>query len=239
MAAGMARADIAGPGWSITDEGAVHVEWTDWNSFSAGYVYGPDEYSAYDQNGEENDPASVASYGMADAYSEENTYATDGTGVDGIQITANWDFSIWVPIYTGSDLDVQAPDLVQDVYLQITYWDDENDADWRQGWDLGVEAYGDGAVVQGAPVFQGETHDLDTGLITEAYSFTITDSADGADGFFVDFNGDPELSLEDNPAYVYSITADSISYAVPEPASVALLLLGGVMCRGLKRFRKS
>jgi|GEM_PF-2377460 len=225
MAAGIAQADIVGPGWEITDEGAVHVEWTDWQSFSAGYVYGPDEYSAYDQNGEENDPASVASGGMADAYSEGSTYSL---GDDGIQIEANWDFSIWVPTYAGL--------AVQDVYLQITYWDDPDNADWRQGWDLGVEAYGDGSTIQGAPVFQGEEYDTDTGLITEAYSFTITDSAEG---FFVDFNGDPELSSS-NPAQIYSITADSISYdVVPEPASVALLLLGGVMCRGIKRFRKS
>jgi len=168
MAAGIAQADIVGPGWEITDEGAVHVEWTDWQSFSAGYVYGPDEYSAYDQNGEENDPASVASDGMADAYSKGSTHSL---GVDGIQIEANWDFSIWVPTYAGLD--------VQDIYLQITYWDDPNDADWRQGWDLGVEAYGDGSTVQGAPLFQGEEYDTDTGLITEAYSFTIASSAEG------------------------------------------------------------
>jgi hypothetical protein len=218
MAAGMVQAGITGSDWSATDEGAVHAEWTDWTSFAAGMAYGADVYTAYDQNGDANDPASALA-DPADAYSAGSTYRLGGTGADGIQIEANWDFSIWVPTY--ADLEVQQ------VYLQITYWDDAGDADWRQGWDLGLEAAGSGSTVAGGAVFEGEDHDLIGGLITEAYSFTITGAS--AEGFFVDFNGDPSLSVA-NPGQIYSITADSLSYnVVPEPATMAGMLIGGVI----------
>jgi hypothetical protein len=225
LAAGIAGADIAGPDWATTDEGAVHVKWADWTSFNAGAVYGSDVYTAYDENGDANDPASAGTYGQADAYSYGNTFRIGGSGADGVQIEANWDFSIWVSTYSGFDL--------QQVYLQITYWDDEFDSDWRMGWDLGLTTVGTGSTLTGGAVFEGETHDTIEGLITEAYSFTI--SGVSADGFFVDFNSDPAMSVV-NPGQIYSITADSVSYnAVPEPATAMSLLLGGASLYFLRK----
>jgi hypothetical protein len=217
LAAGMTQADITGPDWETTDAGAVHVAWTNWTSFNSESSYGSDVYTAYDPNGIANDPDSALT-DPADAYSKGSTWRIGGTGADGIQIEANWDFSIWVPTY--ADLDVQQ------VYLQITYWDDINDADWRQGWDLGLEAVGTGSTIAGPAVLEGEDHDLIEGLITEAYSFTITGAS--ADGFFVDFNADPGLGVT-NPGQIYSITADSLSYAVPEPMTMVGMLIGGVI----------
>jgi hypothetical protein len=181
-------------------------------------------YTAYDQNGLANDPDSAGT-DPADAYSYGSTWKIDGTGADGVQIEANWDFSIWVPTYSGFDL--------QQVYLQITYWNDADDSSWRQGWDLGVETSGTGSTLAGGTIFEGEDHDLIEGLITEAYSFSIIGAS--ADGFFVDFNGDPALSAG-NPGQIYSIAVDSVSYdAVPEPATMTSLLLGGLILIVRKR----
>ncbi len=227
MMVGTACADIMGPGWSSTDAGAVHAEWTDWTQFHTGFAYGADQYTAYDAAGNANNPASVALHGAADASSHGETFKTAGTGADGIQIEANWDFSLWVPSFAGME--------VQDVYFQVTYWDDINDATWRQGWDFGATAYGSGSSLQGGLFFEGETHDVVNGLITEAYSFSMANSGEG---FFIDFSADAPLSVS-NPAYVHSIHVDGLSYdAVPEPSTVVCLLIGGVSFYVRKRVRE-
>ncbi len=224
LVAGMTQADMIGPDWETTDAGAVHVAWTNWTSFFASSLYGSDAYTAYDQNGLANNPASAGTH-PADAYSKGATFGLGGTGNDGIQIEANWDFSIWVPTYVGLD--------IQQVYLQVTYWDDATNANWRQGWELGLGVSGAGSTIAGRTIFAGETHDVDKGLITEAYSFTITGAS--AEGFFVDFNGAPTLNVT-NPGQIYAITADSLSYdAVPEPATMVSLLIGGLILIVRKR----
>ena len=212
-------ADVPGPGWEQTDPGTVHAEWTDWTQFNTGLPYGPDEWSAYDLDGNANDPAAFGTYGMPDALGIAQTHRTPGfppdpDGTDGVTIESNWDFSTWVPTFEDQD--------VLDVYLEVTYWDFPSDPEWRQGWDLSVEAFGPDAMVHAISEV-GEFHDTQNGLITEAYTFSITDSPEG---FFVDFNADPELSF-DNPAYLYALEIDGLSYnPVPEPGVLSCVLAG-------------
>ncbi len=220
------RAGISGPGWNTADEGAVHAEWTDWTQFNSGFVYGPDVWSAYDLSGNENDPAQ----GVADVLGGDNTAKIDGTGDYGIEISSNWDFSLWLPTYSGQD--------VLEVYLQVTYWDLPESPDWRQGWDFGVETVGEGAAIQGIHKVE-ESHDTDAGLITEAYLLAVTESPEGV---FVDFNTDPPMdSGVPDPengggaAWVNSIQVDGLSHnPIPEPSVLVSLLLAGA---GLLRRR--
>lgn len=220
-----AQAQVPGPGWSTSDPGAVHAEWFDWTAFDPGLPYVPDMWSATDTTGESVDPVSFGTLGGPDALGLEATYPEPyPVGTDGIAIEANYDFSTWMPTYAGQQ--------VMEGYVEITYWDDENDPDWRQGWDLAVSHSGDGGLVH-RPVLIGEEHDLNLGLITEAYTFAIEGSPSG---FFVDFAADPELS-PGNPAFVYAIGIDALSYNIPEPNVFCSLILGIALAAG-RRSRK-
>lgn len=212
------------PGWNRTEDGAVSADWYDWTQFNTGSIYGPDSYTAIHPDGLAINPASAVN-GTADVLGKSNTFKTGESGADGITVESNWDFSLWLSTYSGME--------VQDVHLQITYWDDIGDTSWRQGWDLGIQTYGgNNSSLLGGIQKVGEEHDIANGWITEAYAFTIQNSADGV---FVDFNANPALSVV-NMAQIYEIKVDSLSYnVVPEPATCGVFVLGGVLLLRVRR----
>lgn len=206
----------AGPGWAVTDSGAVQAQWTDWTAFQTGFAHAPDVWTAYDLNGDANDPAGDP----ADALGEFSTYPEPpsgaGIGEDGILIEDNYDFSLWVPTFAGQD--------VLEVEFQVTYWDDSLDDDWRQGWDFSVDIPEGETGTINPVLFIEEDHDIPNELITEVYGFSVSGSSPS--GVFIDFNADPALSVSE--AYVDSIVVDGISYnVIPEPSVLGLLVAGG------------
>lgn len=224
ITAGIVLADVSGPDWETTDEGAVHAEWMDWSAFTAGVYYGPDYYSSVNASGQLTETVYENTY--ADAYSEgASEYIYDSQdGSEWLQINSDWDFSLWVTTLGGFE--------VQEVYFTITYWDSLDDSDWRQSWDFGLSTVGEGSSVQANYTLVDESHDSDAGLITEAYAFTIADSAEG---IFIDFAG----NFGEEFGAITSITVDSVSYdAVPEPASAVSVLLGGAILLIRKRLEK-
>ena len=208
-----ARADVAGPAWNVADSGAVQAEWTDWSGFINGFSYSADTWEATDLAGNDNDPAIYAT-DPEDAFG--GNFSNYSVVDDALVISANNDFSLWVPTFAGQD--------VLEVEVQVAYLDDPADAGWRQGWDLSVDVPIGSTGVVGPVVFIEEDHDIPSEVITEVYGFTV--SGNSPSGVFIDFNADPILSTSE--AYVDRIQVDGISYNIPEPGVLSLLLIGGV-----------
>jgi hypothetical protein len=88
-----------------------------------------------------------------------------------------------------------------EVWVRISYWDAPGTPEWVQNWMLGVTLDSGSATT---PELMGRARSGE-GLITEAYTFTVTGDA-GAIG--LSFSADPTLSFL-NPAYVSEITVDT------------------------------
>jgi len=192
------------PDWdSGVDSGTVHMTWSadDWYQTTLSGYCQPRDYQFIDPMGGTLEPGSGdpdIELGPDAVFRYE---AADDTRC--VEITAPWSFSAWVPAYD----QVQAGlPLTREVWVQISYFDDPQDVSWRQGWRLDVDAQG--GRVSGMRTV-GEQHDPATGLITEAYTFTV--SGDSA-GCFVDFNADPDLG-SDQPAFVSAVTIDTLCYS--------------------------
>jgi len=216
--AGIAHGGIVRPDW-IGDHGSVQAKWSDsWVGFSmGGSVNAASSFSTVSPDGVPG--ASVPGSDAPDAVRGANTTFYADSPFNYLEITANWDLSFWVPSFSGFD--------VQEGWIEVSYYDDPGDPTWRQGWTFNVAPYNPGgsSALAGPPVLMGTDHDLDNGIITEAYAFTIVNSAKG---FFVDVEAQPVLSGA-NPAFLVEFSADTISLSpVPEPATFAMLAAGGL-----------
>jgi hypothetical protein len=194
------------PGWDyLTATGAVRVAWTtnDWYQFQSTNVCLPGMFLFRDPFGGSlepgsGDPEAVTANGLTH-YRYDAAPTNEYIVIEGAP-----DFSIRVPCYDSAQTGVA---MSQEVWLQVKYWDDPNNTEWVQGWELGVTAQGTGAGAT-TPLLMGRVHGAD-GLITEAFAFTVTGDASG---FTVGFAADPALSFL-NPAYVDEIVVDVQTHA--------------------------
>ena len=164
-AAGTAHATLT-PDWA-GDDGSVYAEWSTWSGFSIGSASsGADYFEVYDQTGAQL--SGIPGQDDPDAEALSIAYYSDSDGA-GLELLDNWDLSFWMPSFSGYS--------VQESVIQLTYWDDPDNAGWRAGIDLGVSLYGGGSLTGGL-VYLGEELDGE-GRITEAWGFTANNSADG------------------------------------------------------------
>ncbi|MDZ8118361.1 PEP-CTERM sorting domain-containing protein [Pontiella agarivorans] len=215
FAAGIAHAGPFSPDW-IDDSGSVYAEWSNWNYYNPGTVSAADEFGAYDyETGIRTD--TVGSFGEADILS--NAAGGPLSGHDYLDLWGTSDsLSFWMPTFSGFE--------TTEVVIQLSYWDDESDDSWRAGFDLmpQLSDTSEGHIVN---VTSDEYHDLNSELITEAWSFTVSGSTDG---FFADF------AYADDNTFIDSVSIDAVSYAVvPEPASVISMIFGGVILACTRR----
>lgn len=219
-ATSIANASLA-PSWA-GDHGSVYAEWSNWAGFSigGGTASDPDYFEVIDPSGSVR--ADVPGQDDADAEALAALYYNDSDG-SGLQITQNYDLSFWMPSFAGFN--------TQEAVIQLTYWDDQSDPDWRAGFDLGITLHGgSGSQVAGPITYLGEELD-GLGRITQAWGFTVNNSADG---FFVDIAAS-DASLVGG-LYLDSAAIDTISYdAVPEPASAVSMLVGGVILACMRK----
>ena len=191
------------PVWnSSVATGAVHIAWTtnDWYQLQNASTCLPGEFLFRDPFGGGIEPGNGAPEAATLGATRFVFDAADGTRCAAVE--ANADLSVWVPSYDASLADVQ---LTQDVWLQVSYWDIPGNPEWVQGFQLAVTTVGGSA---SAPLLAGRTHGAD-GLITEAYSFTVTNIVEG---FSVSFAANPALS-DLNPALVSEIVIDTLAHA--------------------------
>ena len=221
FAAGISQASLE-PTW-ISDHGSVYAKWDQWAAYSAGSSSAADYFEAIDYNGTDVSGSITA----ADVYSDYAFNDFDGEGYSWLELGATDDLSFWMPSFSGH--------TTQETVIQLTYWNNLDDSDWRADFDLSVSLYdesGDDSYIAGGLSYLGEEYDTETGLITEAWGFTAVNSADG---FFADFTYD-ETSLTDPGIFVESVTIDTISYeAIPEPAAAVSMLFGGVILTMVRR----
>lgn len=191
------------PDWA-GDSNTVHAEWDDMSMFDLnGGRVDAEVFTIVDGNGSvttdipgQGDIADLVS----DSYSTgayTNFYADPDSNY--LEITADWDVSIWTPSFSGEE--------TQEVWVQLTYF---GDTEFRQGWDVSATPYLEGGsnMIVGGVQHMGEEYDPLTTLVTEAYSFVIEGSGDGV---FIDLAGDPALTVG-NPAFLAGVEVDSISY---------------------------
>ncbi len=218
-ATSIANASLA-PSWA-GDDGSVYAEWSNWAGFGiGGTASNPDNFEVVAPDG--SGLAGVPGQDPADAQALAALYYTDADG-SGLQITQSWDLSFWMPSFSGFN--------TQESVIQLTYWDDQSDPEWRAGFDLGITLHGgSGSQVAGSVTYLGEELD-GNGRITEAWGFTVNNSADG---FFVDIAAAPASLV--GGLYLDSAAIDTISYdAVPEPASAVSMLVGGVILACMRK----
>ncbi len=226
LSAATGLADLS-PDWA-GDDNTVHAEFYNFTGMAlGGSTTAADVYTVKDHSG--NVLAGVPGQDAPDLTTLGNTaYYSDADG-DWLETTVDWDLSLWMPAISGYE--------TQEFRFQISYYDNPGNADWRQNYQLGVQPYRAGAgssLVVGGINSLGSEHDLVNGIITEAFSFTV---AEAADGVFIDLAASPSLSVI-NSSLITGVTVDSISYAaVPEPSSIALMFVGGACFRWFKRKR--
>jgi hypothetical protein len=226
LCAASAWADLS-PSWAGEDN-TVHAEFYGFNGIAfGGSSTAADVYTVKDYNG--NVLAGVPGQDAPDMTTLGSTVYWEDAGDRWLETTVDWDLSIWMPAISGYE--------TQAFQIQISYWDNQTNAAWRQNYQLGIQPYLSGAgssAVQGGVISLGSEHDVLSGIITEAFSFTVVNAADG---MFIDLAASPSLSVS-NPSLITGVTVDSISYAaIPEPSSIALMLVGGACFRWFKRKR--
>ncbi|MBC2594195.1 PEP-CTERM sorting domain-containing protein [Ruficoccus amylovorans] len=204
----------------IGGDNTVHAEFNYYSTFSSnGTATGADSYVVKDNDG------NVVSGGLAgldgpDIMSLNGKTQRFSDGSDHwLETTANWDLSIWMPGISGYE--------TQEFCVQISYFayfdGSSYDYAWRQNYDLGISTYNLDADT--ASSILGTIHsdsfvDTDNGIVTEVFTFTVGNAADGV---FIDIGATPGLSV-DNPSYITWIEIDSVSYdAVPEPSTYGML----------------
>jgi hypothetical protein len=210
------------PDWA-GDHGSVYAHWSSWLGMDmGGNTANPNDFKVVSLDG--MTLTAVPGQDNPDAQKSASVYGADLDGA-WLELIGNYDLSFWMPSFGGLNS--------QQGWIQLSYWNDETDPSWRAGFDLGIQLYGgSGSAMAGGLVFEGET--VVGGLITEAYSFAVNNSADG---FFVDVAGIPAFSA--GSVFLDSVTIDTISYeAIPEPTTGVIMLVGGaLMVRLRKRVR--
>ena len=187
--------------WDYTvATGAVHVAWTtnDWYQLQSFTNCLPGEFAYRDPFGVETEPGDGAPFAQTRGSASYRYDAADAARY--AVVGANADFSVRVPCYDAAAVGVP---MNEAVVVRVSYWDAPGNTGWVQGWTLAVTTEGGTAT---EPVLMGRTHGAD-GLITEAYSFAVTNAAGGIQ---VAFSADPALSGA-NPAYVSGVTVDTLA----------------------------
>lgn len=214
---GAANATID-PTWAGADA-SVYAQWDEWMGVNIGGLTAPPDYFEV-VSAEGSVLSDVAGQDQPDAMITDSIYGTDG-GDSWLELASNYDLSFWMPSFSGYG--------TQEGWIQLSYWDDELDPTWRAGFDLGITLSGGNGVMTSGLVFEGE--EVVDGLITEAYSFAVTGSADG---FFVDLAAD--ASSFESGLYLESASIDTLSYdAIPEPATGVLFLFGAALVRQARK----
>jgi hypothetical protein len=222
FAAGLTQAGPFDPTWA-GDDGTVYAEWSSWSHYSQGNISLADDFYAIDHSGSFHDFSGDSRPDLLSNYASKNS---DLSGNNWLQLGATDDLSFWMPTFSGFE--------TTEVVVQLSYWDDypnEGWEEWRAGFSLlpQLSDTSEGNIVFSESL--GIDHDTDSGLITEAWSFTVNGSTDG---FFADFMVD-QVSV-DNWTLVEAVSLDALSYdAIPEPASIISILFGGVILTFTRR----
>jgi hypothetical protein len=219
-AAGLAQAGFMDPTWA-GDDGTAYAVWDDWANFSPANASLADYTEAYDHDGTLMDyPGTDA----PDVFSQTAVNDYDLDGNSWLVLGDTDDLSFWMPTLNGYD--------TTEAVIQLTYWDDLDNAGWRPDLAL-FPQLSDASSGQLVTVdYLGENHDTDAGLITEAWGLT---AAGATDGFFFDFTVSQD-DLDLGGMFVEEVSVDAISYAaIPEPASIASILFGGVILTMYRR----
>lgn len=215
--AGLAQASQFTPSWT-NDNGSAYAEFYDWNSFATPSAVTANEFGAFDPS-TGTISSDINGMDRADVISS-GVYTWFDNGPDEpdhvLNLLSSDTLSFWMPTFSGFE--------TTEAVIQLTYWDDNphngGHAAWRAGLDLMPQLSDTSSGTIAAFTYLGEYHDIDgTGKITEAWKLTIDGSTDG---LFADITFDNDLYLD-------SAVIDTVSYdAIPEPASIAFMLTGGV-----------
>jgi len=191
------------PAWDYTvATGAVHVAWStdDWYQLQSTNVCYAGTLLYRDLFGGETEPGNSDAVATTQGAAAHFRYdAQDSTR--SIVLTADNAFTVTVPCYTNTTM---AAALTQQVWVRIAYWNDASNPGWVQGWSLQTVSEGETSAL----TLMGRTIS-EEGLITEAYAFTLTNSAAA---FAVTFATESGLSAG-APAYIDAITVDVQAHA--------------------------
>jgi len=210
------------PTWSTAANGAVHLSWTtnDWYQFQSGNICLPGTFLFRDPFGGDKEPGDGDPRATTLGATHVRYDAADDARY--VVVEDDADFSVRVPCYQPI---VTGVPVMYQAWVQVTYWDDQADADWVQNWELFVTPTGGSSTT---PVLMGRVHGLD-GLITDAYTFTIT--GENTD-FTVSFSAVPALTAL-NPAFVSEVTVDTLMEVGATMGSAADRVLVAVDNSGL------
>lgn len=211
----------------IGGDNSVHVEYNYYSLFNSSDSSQADVYEVVDYNGNTVD-GGVAGMDAPDLVSlNGNTARYSDSDGNWLETTSNYDLSIWMPAISGYETQLFS--------VQICYFADLGDSEWRQNYDLGLELYYSDSSESGiiSAISRSSLYDVETDMITESFTFTVENSADG---IFIDIGADPGLSVN-NPSYISWIEVDSASYdAVPEPSTYGIL--AGLAALALVAYRR-
>ena len=220
FAAGISQASIVTPEW-IDDDGSAYAVWNQWLDYSAGDCGIADEFAVNVAGSRVNS----INGNVADVCSDSAVRSFDGEGNVWLTLSETDDLSFWMPGFSGYE--------TQEVFIQLSYWGDETDREWRAGFDLSVnpDENSAGCYLAGALVYEGDEYDDETGLVTEAWSFAFVKSSEG---FYADFS----VLADSLNVDVEQVSIDTISYdVIPEPATAVSMLCGGVILAFIRKKR--
>lgn len=210
--AGLAKASVMVPEWSGSERTvlAEFDTWTVYDYDANGDYYQPDTFAASDRDAlDTSDTWGVTADAYLDLsageYLESFCYHDDIIRLD---INNGLDFML--ANYVGGEF--------KEVWVEVTYYSCQDVIPVPDVWEAGADEYR-----TYAPTYWDMEVTAD-GWVTEAFSFIITPNPSWE---VFNLNFETADSWDGYPVYVDSVIIETI--CVPEPATMVMLALGGVV----------